>query len=377
MLHRLSPESGDTRLEWGISKHRLLGVLSLLCMLMLLVGGCGGDDDSASEADTGGAASAEPGASLEETAKKEGSVMFYTLSEDVATAMREGFTKEYPWAKVEAVIGAPGEIASRVVTETRAEANKVDVIMLPGGQRAGLMQANAVQPVELPSEEKIPDALKDADNLAHPVYVTPIVLPYNTNALEEGDIPKDVFELSDPSWKGRIAFDRPQNRALSATFLAAWREGWGDEKWKSWLEGLKNNEILLTTDASAAYQAALRGEVELGVSVANDVLAQRKGTPMANGFYDQVVPFLQYIWLAKSAPHPATAELFMDWMVSEKGQLALAETGLSPALEGLETKNALENIMPAGAELMPASNLTDFYENPEEYSEIFDEYWPG
>ena len=42
------------------------------------------------------------------------------------------------------------------------------------------------------------------------------------------------------------------------------------------------------------------------------------------------------IGLAADAPHPATAKLFIDFLLSEEGQRAVAEGGLSSYREGVE-----------------------------------------
>ena len=42
------------------------------------------------------------------------------------------------------------------------------------------------------------------------------------------------------------------------------------------------------------------------------------------------------IGIAADAPHPATSKLFIDFLMSEEGQYAVAEGGLSSYREGIE-----------------------------------------
>ena len=42
------------------------------------------------------------------------------------------------------------------------------------------------------------------------------------------------------------------------------------------------------------------------------------------------------IGIAADAPHPATSKLFIDFLMSEEGQFAVAEGGLSSYREGIE-----------------------------------------
>lgn len=311
-------------------------------------------------------------------AKQEKTVIFYTLSQSTASSIAAGFEKTYPWANVQSIVGAPGDIASRLVTEAKANAPTADVIQLPGSQRQTLLTSNIVAPTEVPWDTTMTKTFVDPTYYAHPVYISPIGIVYNTNLLKASDLPTDIYQFANPKWKGKIAFDRPQNQALAAIFLAGPRKEWGDAKWRTWLNGLQANSIQVEADATSAYQAALRGDAEIAFDSPGDVLAQPAGTPMALAFYKNIIWYAQYVWLARRAQHPAMAKLLINWLMSPVGERVWAASGRSPAnLTSTDTPVSLSKIIPSNFSLLPANQLSGFFDNPTPVMNILDALWPS
>jgi len=67
-----------------------------------------------------------------------------------------------------------------------------------------------------------------------------------------------------------------------------------------------------------------------------------KGSPVD---YVRAVPpvvFPDYMVLYAKAPHPNSAKLFIEWVLSPAGQAAYTSTGRTPNLKGLEVASSLE-----------------------------------
>ncbi|MGC4109328.1 MAG: extracellular solute-binding protein [Nocardioides sp.] len=363
---------GDASSRLRRRRARGLSATAALAAAALLLAACGGGSSGSS-----GNAIPNTWSGVESQAKKEKTVVFYTLSDTLAASLKTAFEKTYPGMTVKTVIGSPGDLASRVVTEARSGASTADVIMLPGGQRKTLLDSGAVRAFTVPSDASMTKQYQDPQHYAHPVYITPINLIYNTDKLSASEVPTNLYDLADPKWKGKIAFDSPANAGTAATWLAGMRKTWGDDKWKAWLQGLKNNDVFITEDATSAYQAVLRGEAEIGVDNPGDVLGQASGTPVANAYYDDTIPFVQYVWLAKNASHPSAGELFVNWLTSKAGQTVMATTGRSPSLTSLDVPNSLSNLIPQGTTMLPAGDLQDWYDNAADYVDTYNKYWPS
>jgi iron(III) transport system substrate-binding protein len=61
------------------------------------------------------------------------------------------------------------------------------------------------------------------------------VIMYNTDLVSEEDLPKSIFDLTDPKWKGKIAAAGSTNGSMQAQ-VAAMRQLLGDEETEAWLQ---------------------------------------------------------------------------------------------------------------------------------------------
>src|SRR5918992_3363286 len=67
------------------------------------------------------------------------------------------------------------------------------------------------------------------------------VLAYNTNLLRPAQLPKTIWGLTNPTWKGKIGI-APTNGSFQA-FLGAAIHLHGEARVRGWLEGLKDNDV--------------------------------------------------------------------------------------------------------------------------------------
>ncbi|MEX0847493.1 MAG: extracellular solute-binding protein, partial [Ilumatobacteraceae bacterium] len=90
------------------------------------------------------------------------------------------------------------------------------------------------------------------------------VLVYNTDVLDDADLPMSVFDLVDPAWQGRIGI-APANGSFQ-DFVSAMRVMEGDERTEAWLAGLAANDPVAYENNNAIVEAVARGEVEVGLT---------------------------------------------------------------------------------------------------------------
>ena len=88
------------------------------------------------------------------------------------------------------------------------------------------------------------------------------VVVYNTDAVSPSDLPASLEGFTDPKWKGKIGFP-PTNSSFHA-MVTGMRLTWGDEKTKSWLEGIMANEPKFYAKNTPTVEAAGKGEIEVG-----------------------------------------------------------------------------------------------------------------
>ena len=89
------------------------------------------------------------------------------------------------------------------------------------------------------------------------------VLAYNTNLLRPAQLPKTIWGLTSPSWKGKIGI-APTNGSFQA-FLGAAIHMHGEARVRNWLEGLKANDVAFYPNNTTVVQAIARGDVQVGL----------------------------------------------------------------------------------------------------------------
>jgi iron(III) transport system substrate-binding protein len=89
------------------------------------------------------------------------------------------------------------------------------------------------------------------------------VLAYNTNLLRPAQLPKTIWGLTNPSWKGKIGL-APTNGSFQA-FLGAAIHMHGEARVRTWLNGLKANDVKFYPNNTTVVQAVGRGDVQVGL----------------------------------------------------------------------------------------------------------------
>jgi ABC-type Fe3+ transport system substrate-binding protein len=302
-----------------------------------------------------------------------GQLLVYLGSADLADGLSAGFKKAYPWATVNTVVSSTGAILSKVLTEVNAKKG-ADVYSCTPVQPYLFIRAGAAAPVALVNDKNLKDAA-DPTGYRHPYAQNVQVLAVNPNLA--GYVPRDIYELAKPTFKGNFAIDRPSNLGTGALFLASHRKLWGDKKWYAWLQGLKDNNLFIASSATATYQAVLTGERGIGTASIGDILSQPAGAPVKAFFYKDAPPYRQALMKTSYAANPNMAELFINWALSPAGQQVVVSTNRTPAVDLPGAATAVSTLVPKAYPIAPYSEVSGFVFNPQPYSDIFNKYWPS
>lgn len=308
---------------------------------------------------------------IEAAAKPEGEVTLYVVGQDIGDAWSAGFKAAYPWAKVNVFAAGLPDIQTRFVAEFNAGVPGADVMLQPLFAGKALAKQGLVATATPPAQAKINAAFLDPDHQVHPWSVALYFPVYNANILKT---PIKTFEeLADPKWKGQLTWDRPSARGVSFVLMSAQRKPMGDAKWRTWLNGLKNNEPLFAASATAAYQSVLRGERVVAFDSYSDVGKQPAGTPVAAAFIDNMIGLPNMVVISKKAPHPNMAVLFTNWLESEAGQTVISDSGRTPALD-IPSPVSVGKIVPTGTRF---GDLTDVAADPDFFANVYRDLWPS
>lgn len=313
-----------------------------------------------------GAQASDP--KIVEAAKKEGGEIeaYITLRTDTALQIWKMFEAKYPFLKVKQYKADSDKMMQRLATEYRAKKYLVDVLNFGGAFHTQvLIEQGVAGPYLSPESKHFAPAFKDPKGLWTTLYYNPMTIVYNTKMLALNERPKEWADLTHPRFKGKMAIEHEQ-----VTWLAGIMKRFGAEKGKQYLQALSKQDLRLE---SSGRGNALLAAGEFSVYIGRGHVAEmfkKKGAPVdwiKNP--DPLVVQAATVQFAKNAPHPNSAKLLIDYMLSEPVAELLAReqrlpgrsnvTTLDPALREINA----EKILPVSMEELQANykkHLEDF-----------------
>ena len=137
----------------------------------------------------------------------------------------------------------------------------------------------------------------------------------NTNRLSLAAAPRSLLELTNVTWRGKVALAYPQF-GTTATHFHALRQHWGDDRWQAWCRGLAANNPLLVDGNSVVVKMVGRGEAWIGMADSDDVAAgQEEGLPLAPlPMSEETLLIPNTVAVVRGAPHPEAAQRLFDYL---------------------------------------------------------------
>ena len=290
-----------------------------------------------------------------EAAKKEGGEIeaYVTLRTDTAQTVWRMFEAKYPFLKVKPYKADSDKMMQRLLTEYRAKKYLVDVLNFGGAFHTQVLIEQGIAGPYVSHESKnFAPAFKDKNGFWTTLYYNPMTIVYNTKMVAANERPKDWPDLVHPRYKGKMAIEHDQ-----VTWSAGILKRFGQEKGRQYLQALSKQDFRLE---SSGRGNALLAAGEYAIYIGRGHVAEmfkRKGAPVEwikNP--DPLVVQPATIQIAKQAPHPNSAKLLIDFLLSDQVAELLAKeqrlpgrsdvSGLDPAFREINA----ERIMPLSME---------------------------
>lgn len=306
-----------------------------------------------------------------EGAKKEGRLLLYTsLTLQEFDEIVAPFHKKYPFLKAESFRGNALQLLQKITTEARAGRPQVDVAQFNGFEAWQLHKLGLLQSYRSPEAAKFADRFKDSDGYWTTPYTNYLVLGYNPTLVAPGDVPRRWEDLLQPQWKGaKFALDRDN---------AVWYGGlslyWGKERASKFMKALAGQQPSMRKGHTLIATLMASGEFPLGLVYAHRV-EEMKAKGMKTIEWVALEPIVAtpiVIGIAKNAPNPNAAKLFVDFFLSTEGQSVSqkqqfrvpANPDLPPISPKLDPKNLKVSLV--------NRQIADRYqEYDKEYQELF------
>jgi len=273
-------------------------------------------------------------------AKKEGGATLYSSAtvEDM-TAHLAAFEKKYG-LKITLWRGDSEGIAQRAITEARGGRFAMDLVETSGGNLEAMHREGILQAVNAPIQaDIIPQGIPP-----HREYTSTRLQvqanAYNTNLIKKADLPKSWADLTDPKWKGKLGAESDDGDWFG-TVIKSMKDPNGLDLFR---KIASTNGVSMRKGHTLLANLTASGEVPLSIAIYEYKIQQMKlaGAPVDFFYLDPLVVHPVGIGIAKRAPHPNTAALFFDFILSDGQKLYLEQQSypsnikVKPLPQGIE-----------------------------------------
>lgn len=317
-------------------KRLLLVTISTLLSLSLL-GACTNNEDGDKVDET-----PMTREELIAAAQAEGKVIVYSTTSRISKAAEE-FTKIYGIV-VEASNLKDGELIEKVSREVSGDIVGADFVL---AQDSGRVYGQLINTGYLVNY--VPESMKDVipAHYQQPLHFQMVNKVFTFNS-EKTQVPviKNVWELTEPQWKGLVQFKDPNQEGVNFNFLTMiTSEEWADKLAQSyknlygkdielteenagyeWIKRFFDNDVVLgNSDTTISENIGIKGQANttLGLFVYSktrfDAAKNLALQPMTevepfSGFYYPI-----FAQMTKNAKNPNAAKLFIEYLLTEEG----------------------------------------------------------
>ncbi|MFQ6026604.1 MAG: iron ABC transporter substrate-binding protein [Dehalococcoidia bacterium] len=255
------------------------------------------------------------------------------------------------------------QLAATLLEEGKNTPADVFFAQDPGGLGAvGAM----LSPLPASLLERVPDWARAPDGKWIGISGRARTVVYNTDRLSETDLPDDIFDFTDPRWRGRIGF--PPANASFQTMVTAMRSQWGEERTRLWLEGIAANQPRTYEKNTPTVAAVAAGEIDVGfvnhyylhrfLAEEGEAFPARNYHPRAGG--PGAIVMVAGAGMLEASDNQGTAEKFLEFMLSPVAQQYFAaQTFEYPLVEGVKTQRGLTPITAINNPGSPVEDLAD------------------
>lgn len=268
-------------------------------------------------------------------AQKEGTVSVYTSTDGAQVkALLDGFAAKYPGIKIEYNDLGTNGTYNRVISEAAAKQVSADIVWSSAMDLQMALAADGyLDTYASPEAKALPAWAKYKDTL-YGSTVEPVGIIYNTKALSEAEVPKTradlikFIETNKDKLRGKIASFDPEKSGSG--FLHDTNDARVTKTFWDLAKAFGAAGGRTYSSSGSMKETVVSGENVLAWNIigsyALDWVKQSPNLGVAFGA-DYTAAFSRLVALAKDAPHPNAAKLFIDYVLSKEGQNALASSG--------------------------------------------------
>jgi iron(III) transport system substrate-binding protein len=235
--------------------------------------------------------------------------------------------------KVSYVRASDTALFSRISIEHRARQRTWDLVVTTPVNR---LPDEVLLQFDPPEAKNLMPQARGPNRRWYGVYANYNSPGYNTNLIKKEDLPKTYDDfLKHPEWAGKVAIDKSDTEWLSALYAH-----YGEQKGRKLAQDLAATLKPVLTDGHLALARAVgAGEYAIELNNYTNLIINTKlsGAPSDFWALDPVALIFGSVGVSSQAPHPKSALLAANFVLSRDAQAELTKQGRLPTRSDVPT----------------------------------------
>lgn len=269
-------------------------------------------------------------------------VIYSGRNENLVRPLLDRFAEE-TGIDIKVKYGDTSELLPTILEE--GEGTRADVFFSQdAGALAALADQGFLADLDAGVLDGVDERFRDPDGRWVGVTGRARVIAYNTDALEEAEVPESPLDVNDPKWRGRVGF--PPTNASFIAMVSAMREQHGEEVTREFLEGLEENGAKRYDNNIQVLEGLARGEIDLGLVnhyYLYNEFKSNEDAPVANHYPGQdgggegTFVNIGGVGIIEGTDKAEDARRFVEFLLEEEAQTYFREeTAEYPLASGVE-----------------------------------------
>jgi iron(III) transport system substrate-binding protein len=308
---------------------------------------------------------------LVEAARKEGGeiLVYSTIRLDETKLFWDRLKSKYPFVEVNQYRAGTNGMVERVLAEYKAGKYLPDLLTIGDDfLLTVLTDAGVLGHYDSPQTKNFAPMFSDAQGRWTAFFIVPLTIAYNTRLVPVNEAPKSWHDLLNPKWKGKIAMESDH-----LVWYAGMLKVLGKEKGREYMSALSKQNIRLVAGASIGMNLLAAGEFPIFSTRANQTeIFKMRGAPV--DWVKDPGPLLSQshaAGIARNPPHPNSARLLLDFLLSEESAEIVAKSQRLPSRRGLKKEQLSPGFREINMDKMVPPQREDLKANQRKYLEEF------
>lgn len=287
-----------------------------------------------------------------DAATKEGKVVIYSTTDTKAAGpLIKGFEAAYPGIKVEYNDMNSTELYNRYISEQAAGGTSGDVVWSSSMDTALKLAVDYAQEYQSPEQGQLPKWAIWKDKAYGTTY-EPVVFIYNKRQIPAGEVPDSHSALA------KLIASQPDKFRKKVTtydieksglgFMLSAQDSKADPDYFKTLADVASGGLAVQSSTGTMMERVSSGENLIGFNILGSYAEARAKTDPSLGISypkDYILVLSRVSFISQQAQNNNAAKLWLDYVLSEKGQSILASQADIPSIRNdIEGKNDIDGM---------------------------------